>query len=197
MKIKKKAFLFEWLSTRTHFKTEARRNLVNTRNICWVALLLVRRYAWAARWTVHAKLRCTCTSLLLNAHMHAQKLFFDSQNKVFSRLGWIEHVIDGGLCPHQSLFHARFERNLRNTNIFRQVLTPWTYKDCLIIASRNVSCSEPKKYNSHSVVLLGKQILLPQEIMPFSRNQGTIFGNNVSVCNKSGFCTRKRSSRIA
>ena len=90
----KKKILFEWLSTRIRFKTEGRRNLVNTWNICWVALLLVRRYARVAGWTVRAKLRCTCTRLLLNAHMHAQKLFFNSQNKFFFTVG-LDRACDG------------------------------------------------------------------------------------------------------
>ena len=63
---------------------------------------------------LHAELcveSCVARALLLSARVHAQRLLFNSQNKVFSRSDWIEHVMDGGLCLHKPLFHARFQRN--------------------------------------------------------------------------------------
>ena len=54
--------------------------------------------------------------LLLSACVHGQQLFFNWQDKVFSRLDWIEHVMDGGSCPHQPLFNACFP------------VQPWEYE---------------------------------------------------------------------
>ena len=119
-------FSLKHWSTRTRFETEAKRNSVNTSNICWLALLLVQRDAWAARQAFCAKLRCTCIRLLLSASVHAQQLFFNSQNKAFSQLDWIDHVMDGGSCPHQPLFHVRFQWNSEKYE-YDQLFTSWTY----------------------------------------------------------------------
>ena len=46
--------------------------------------------------------------LLTSAHVHARQLFFNSRDKVFSWLDWIEHVMDGGSLPASASLSCSF-----------------------------------------------------------------------------------------